>query len=338
MPAATMIEAINEGLEAVAAPPETPAPPEAEKEEEAEAGEAAAAAAGEGEGDTGGDEKPPQTEEEKAAAETAAAAAEAAKPPKALDPINDPIPTTVSERTRERITSLVNMVKERDAQVAQGQELFTAITSTGANADEVAAMLGYMRAIHSPNIEDRRQAYSMLMAEIKALAPLVGEVLPGQDPLEGHQDLIDAVAANSISQQHAEELAKARARETARTTNVQQLTAAEQSAQQAETARLQGVADLNALEATLKSDPLYAQKYAILVPTLKPIFATLPPAQWKAAFQQAYNNLTVAPVAPVTPKPPVQQPMRANKQPSGATAKQPTTMLEAISAGLSGSR
>lgn len=289
-----------------------------------------------------------ETPEQKTAREAAAAAVEGETPEqktareaavakKPLDPVNDPIPATVAERTRERMTSLIGMVKELTPAKTQLDELITTITSTGASADEFATMLGYMRAVHSPNIEDRRQAYQLILSELRGLAPLIGEVIPGEDPLAGHQDLADAVAAQSLSAAHAAEIAKARNSTKATTTAGQAQTTAQQEAQAFETARLTGVADLNALEVSLKaSDPDYARKREILIPALQPVFNQLHPSRWKAAFTDAYKNMKIAPLprAVVPSTKPGQQPMRANKTPAGEGAKKPSTMLEAMTAGL----
>jgi hypothetical protein len=259
------------------------------------------------------------------------------KPKKELDPINDPIPPTVSERTRERITSLISAVKERDTIVQQHNELVDTINGTGASPDEFAAMISYMRLVHSPNIEDRRQAYAAVMNELKGLAPLIGEVLPGEDALAGHEDLVNAVAAQSMSREHAVELAQARNRTKAVEGNREQLTQQQQADQQWERERQAGISDLNALEVELKGkDKDYDAKNAHLVPLLKPLFAQLHPSRWRAAFADAYArvNLPAATVAPASSKLPAGQPLRANKQPSGDGQRQPTSMLEAMNAGL----
>jgi hypothetical protein len=347
----TILDAVNAALDPlIEKPAETPEPDETPEPESPESETPESGAAGDVEG-----EQPPEDEtpEQKTAREAAAAttkapegetpeektareaAANAAKKP--LDPVNDPIPATVAERTRERMTSLIGMVKELTPVKAQFDELITTITSTGASADEFSTMLGYMRAVHSNNIEDRRQAYQLILSELRGLAPLIGEVIPGEDPLAGHQDLANAVAAQSLSQEHATEIAKARNSSKATTTAVQAQTTTQQAAQAFETARLAGVADLNTLEVTLKaSDPEYARKREILVQALEPSFKQLHPSLWKTTFENAYKNLKVAaaPRAIVPSIKPGQQPMRANKTPAGEGAKKPSTMLEAMTASL----
>ncbi len=177
--------------------------------------------------------------------------------------------------------------------------------------------------------------------ELRALAKAIGEIPPGADPLEAHPDLRDAVATSAITPEMAAELAAARSREAATRANLETRQAQTAQEREAAIAHQQGVAELNALGATLQaSDPQYAAKYAILVPALKPVFAQLPSSQWKAAFAEAYRNLQVpAAAAPpaaalAVPAKPTPQPLRANKQPSGDGQKQPRSMLEAINSGL----
>jgi hypothetical protein len=237
------------------------------------------------------------------------------------------------------------MVKERDQIVQQHNELLTTITSTGASADEFARMLGYMRAVHSDNLEDRRAAYQMVMAEMRGLAPLIGEVLPGEDPLAGHQDLIDAVAASTISQKHAEELAAARHRAAAMERTTQAQTEQQRATKEYDDAAAAARTELNALGAQLaENDPLYEQKANVIVEALKPVMAQLHPSRWKTAFQKAYDNvkLPAAVSTTATPKPGAkpgngQQPLRV-KTPAGQGQAAPKTMLEAINASLGGAK
>lgn len=313
---------------------ETPEPEETPEQNVAPEGEAAL----EGEKPEGEEVAPEgETPEQKTTREAAAKIPEDDKTPesKKLDPVNDPIPATVSERTRERMTSLIGIIKGRDQIVSQHNELMETIMGTGMSADEFGASLRYGRLVHSENIEDRRTAYNILLTELRGLAPLIGETIPGEDPLVGHPDLADAVAAATISQKHAEELAQARGRSRATTVVQEQLTARQKEDAVFETARLAGVKALNELDASLHSDPQFAAKRAILVPALEPVFARLHPSQWVTAFKQAYEKVVVPAAARAAPTPKLgNQPMRANKAPAGEGKKQIGSVREAIEAGI----
>jgi hypothetical protein len=293
-----------------------------------EAAEAAAAAA--------------ETPEAKATREAAEAAAAAAKA-KPADPVNDPIPSTVSTRTRERITALVKEVKDRDARIEENTRLFQEIANTGVSPDNFAQTLTVLRLFNSPNLDDKRQAFKFLQAQVAELAGIVGEVLPGADPLEGHDDLKQALESQSITREHAVELAQSRARAAAieaagtRSTQTQEQQAA-QLRQAGDVAR----AALNSVGAALKAydEDTYNRIAPVVIAKLKPVFATLHPSQWVEKFNKEYADaVKSARNIPATPRPngdtPAGQPMRANRQPAGGGQKQPTSMLEAMELGLS---
>lgn len=352
----TAADAVTAALAELAPPPETDVetPPEEEvvetpaPEGDAPEGEVVETdeekAAEQAAGDEGGEE----TDEEKAAREAAEkeAAANAGKTPeqiaaekvakeKPMDAVNDPIPANMHERTKERITSLVSMVKELQPIKAQHEDLITRITSTGMGADEFAMQLTYSRLIHSDNIDDKRQGYQILLNELRALAPLIGEVLPGMDPLEGHTDLIAEVTAKTLTPERAAEIARGRNQKAAEGKLQTQTRAVRETQAQLTEATKTAVAELNALGQQLsKTDPQFAAKYALIVPIMKRTLPKIHPSQWKATFTEAWGDLKVAAPARVTPKPTGNQPLRANKQPAGGGVKQPTTMLEAVTAAI----
>ena len=346
----TLLDTVNAALEPVIAKDEPEAPEEKDEvedeEEPAEKPEGDEATVDEAEE---GGEKPPKGEEtdpEKPVKKDGDGKPSEGeeKPPKEpkelkpIDPINDPIPQQVSERTRERITSLVAMVKDRDTNLATQQELFTTIKSTGVSPENFAQTLSFLRLFNSEQIEDRRQAYNFMLGQLQHLAGDLGEVLPGTNPLETHKDLTDEVAAGKLTQERAIELATVRNRtkatETARTTT----TTRQQEEQAFETARQTAIGELNTLQVALQADPNYARKHAILVPALRPVMSRLHPSHWKATFEHAYRDLVLPAAAPVAPRQAAktngQQPLRANKQPSGEGSRQPTSMADAISAAL----
>lgn len=341
----TMMDAVNAALDPVtekpAELPETEKPevetPEIETPVEgADGGADPAKAAPDGGADPAKAAPEGETPEQKTAREAVEAAAK-----KPLDPVNDPIPPTVAPRTKERIVALIDKVKALTTAETQRDELVDTITSTGVSAENFAQTLTFLRLFNSDNIEDKRRAYDFMLKELQALAPHVGEVLPGADPLAGHQDLLDAVAAHSITQKYAEEIALSRSRAGARTAATEQQTATQREAAAYETARLSGVDELNQLEVTLRTaDPAaYDAKRPALIAALGPFMVELHPSKWKAAFEKAFKAMPMpaaaaAPVVPAAKPGNGQQPMRANKAPAGDGQKQVTTMLGAVNAAV----
>lgn len=365
-----LLDAVNAGIaEASAAP--APAPPEPANElsgqDDAPAdtgtppdgdpvvagtatddnGPADADSEGADAGDAAGDPKDP------------AAAAKPDKPPgaegdhppvKAPDPLNDPLPNALKRETKERITTLVNMVKEKDQAFqrveAEHREIMGAILETKANPAQYGQALEYLRMVNSPNRADQEQALAFMQQELAVMARRLGKPVPGVNMLEGHNDLIEHVSTGRLSPEHAQEIAAARAAALEAQRMGQRQQQNEQITQQNLRAVNQGKADLTALGKQLQGvDPVgYEAKRKILVNTLKPVFATIPPNQWAATFKRAYDALP-APAQQVQPPPPPttqgakppggggNTPLRASN-PAGTAAAAPKSLAEAIDMGI----
>lgn len=251
---------------------------------------------------------------------------------KDADPVNDPIPEELKGRTRERITSLVGLVKDKDALIEQQNQVFDTIKNTGATPEEFGAMIAYMRWTHTDDPAQLTQARDMLQRELRAVSLKLGTPTAGVDFLADHPELMTAVNNGQITMEHAQELAIQRTR-VKQTADAAAARTSEASTTQAATAERNGaIAELNTLGKELsKSDPHYDHKYQQLKPLLESL-GMLPPKQWKAAFQRAYAQIpapTVAAVTPPAPKP-GDRPLRANKSPSGGSAAKPSNMMEAM--------
>lgn len=252
---------------------------------------------------------------------------------KKVDHVNDPIPPQVSERTRERITSLVSTVKELTTTVENQSAIVAAIQETGATPEDFSAMITYMRYVHSDKPTDLENAYKMLQGGMRTIANKLGRSLPEADVLDGHQDLIDAVASGQTTAKIAEEVAIARNRGAATAATNQSMMTARQQEDAAEAERKAAITDLNDLGALLKqSDPNYQAKYDAIVPSLQAAFATMRPSQWKATFNKAYRE------AKVTARPVVTPPVAAPKKtvplrpsaPAGGGKREAKTLEDAI--------
>lgn len=250
------------------------------------------------------------------------------------DHVNDPIPEEIKGRTRERIESLVGQVKELRQVETRYNEIMGMIAETRATPEQYGMVLEYLGAVNSGDPEQIRGAMQILQRELDALSEALGEPAPGKDPLEGHQDLQDAVEVGDLTRKHAEEIAAARNQRKALERQRQA------STQQSEAQRALAAArqTLNALDEELKAqDPHYAQKRQVLIGILQPVFKQIPPSQWVATFKAAYAKLPDPPAA----APPqntggagnANQPLRS-RQPAGGQQKQPTTLEEAIDFGI----
>jgi len=261
--------------------------------------------------------------------------------PKAKDPVNDPIPTGLKKETTERIRTLIDTTKsvtaERDQIKQDFDYLIKGVEATGASPAQYGEVLSWMSLFNSNNPQQQEKALELVESVAERLATLLGKERSVGDPLSAHSDLKDAVQKGQITAQYAKEIARTRNGQQFRTeltTNVTQ----EQQRQQAAAQELQTARnDLSQLEQTLlASDPSYEAKKAILVPALKPVFASIPPSQWKQKFTEAYRAIRVNAPAAVSKPATTNQPLRAGKQPAGGQNRAPSSALEAMSAALLG--
>jgi hypothetical protein len=264
--------------------------------------------------------------------------AEKKEPPK-KDPINDPIPENLKKETSERIRSLIDTAKtvtaERDQIKENFEYLITGVQATGATPAQYGETLSWLALFNSRDPAQQEKALELVESVAERLATLLGKERSVGDPLGNHADLKDAVAKGQLTAQYAKEIARTRNGQQFRQELTTHATTEQQRQEQAQQEEVAGRNALANLEATLRaSDPDYERKKAILVPALKPIMGSIPWSQKAAKFQDAYKNLNLPKEAP-RPKVPANQPMR-NKQPAGGQAKQPSSMLEAISGALNG--
>lgn len=265
------------------------------------------------------------------------------------DPLNDPLPNALKKETKERIHTLVDMVKttsgERDRYKRDFEDLYGAIEHSTANAQQYGQALEYIRMVNSNDRAQQEQALEFMQREVTILARALGKPVPGVNLLEGHQDIIDAVASGKITMEYANEIAGQRARGQ----HEQRVSQAAATAQAQQTQHARAVSDgkaaLNAVEAELKKDPHYAVKRPILIQQLKPLLATMHPSKWAEAFKHAYNALPAPAAAaqaapnprPAAPSPggSGNTPLRAgNPAGSNGARSAPKTMEEAVRAGI----
>ena len=326
--------ALPEGDEGEAAPEGDETAPEGD-EETPEGDEE-----GEEEGE-GRERNPDGTFKPKAEAKPGEKPGEEKKPGEAKkpDPLNDPIPKDLKQETQERIRTLIKTTKEvtaeRDKISTDFNMLISGVQSAGVTPEQYGETLSWLALFNSQDPAQQEKALEIVESVAERLATLLGKDRNVSDPLTAHQDLQQAVRAGQITAQFAKEIARTRNAGQFRTELTTQQRQQETQQQQAERELATARQDLNTLEQTLRAtDPSYEAKRAMLVPVLKPVFASLPPSQWKAAFEQAYANARVAAPAAVRRGAPAQQPLRAGKNPAGGQTKAPSSMREALDGAL----
>lgn len=273
--------------------------------------------------------------------------AAAAKKP--ADPLTDLIPKDLKPETQQRIRTLIERTKEAETKATEATQNFdymvNGIQATGATPEQYGETLSFLALFNSQDPKQQAQALDLLDDMADRLSTFLGKERRSTDPLAAHPDLQAAIQKREITPALAKEVARQRNQGAFKQELNTSAQTAHQNQQQQQQHLNQARSDLNTLEQTLKaSDPLYARKKAIVVPMLKPIFAKLHPSQWKGAFEDAYRNARVA--APVRARVPVNQPLRAGKNPAGSGASAsggsgmsnggPANMMEAVNAALGG--
>lgn len=205
----------------------------------------------------------------------------------------------------------------------------------GATPEQVGELFSVAADINSQDPERLTNVYNKLQETLNTIGRVIGKPAPGFDPVAAYADIQAEVDAG-LPLTVAQELAERRTRDTytqqLRQTQQQQA----QVRQQQEAGVTQAVEKLDRLGALLeKSDPDFARKRAILEPSLREAFASIPPAHWESTFQRAYTALTLpaaAPApAPVSRPPITHQPIRpAGGASSGGKieSKPPTDEIE----------
>lgn len=261
---------------------------------------------------------------------------------KKVDPVNDPIPKDLNKGTQERIRTLIDTTKtvtaERDEIKQNFDFMVNGIQQTGATPQQYGETLSWLALFNSNDPKQQEKALELVETVAERLATLLGKERTVGDPLGQHADLKEAVAKGQITAQYAKEIARTRNGQTFRTEIATSASQEQQQRQAAAQEEHDGRLALTELEKTLQaSDPDYATKKAILVPSLKPIMATIRWSERKDKFLAAYRALQLPKGGTVSrPKTPVNQPLRAGKQPAGGQTKAPSSMLEAISGALNG--
>lgn len=330
--------AIPSGEEAETPETEEAETPEGEEIETPEGEEAETPEGEEEETPEGEEEAEGEEGEEEAEGEEKPAKPSAKEP----DPINDPLPKGTLQSTSERFKHVVDKLKEQTARAetieTQHNELIQHITGAGMGAQEFGTMLDYAAGVNSGTYDGLVKSRAILLRELESISQALGEPMPGQDALKGHDDLVKEVNAKTLTPERAIEIATQRNRTAAQARLTQRQQSGQQSAQQLQQAQADGSAALTALGKELAAKDgtaEYKRKAQLVVDMLEEVMPNIPPKQWVQTFRAAYAKVPAAKAAPkhVGKAPGAKpQPLRGNKLPAGGggLAKQPKNLREAI--------
>lgn len=301
---------------------------------------------GEGSEDEESGEEGEPTEAAKAAAKAAGKPVSEFNPdgtpkkpePKKPDPVNDPIPKDLKKETSDRMRSLIKMTRdvtaERDQVRGDFDTIINGIKASGSSPEQYGEAISWLSLFNSPKVEDRTKAYELVNDIADRMAMLLGIDRTVKDILADHPDLKAAVAAGKIAPEFAREMARTRGAKKLTASIAEGQQQQQQTQEQKAAEDRQARADLNAFDTEMRAkDPLYDAKRKQIVPILRPIFKTLPKAQWAQAYKEAYAEARVKPQGK-GPKKTTSQPLRGGKQPAGGQTRQPTSALEAMNGAL----
>ena len=242
-----------------------------------------------------------------------------------VDHVNDPIPESTNEKTAARIKSLIGLVKDSNESTAQRDEIVERITDTGADPDQYANTLGFLKLYNSTNIDDRKQALAVVRGMVKELALDVGEGA-SVTKLADHDDLQAEVEAGTLTEPRAIEIAATRERQALidnRTTAANEKT---DTANQTQQNIAVGKGQLDELETSLRtSEKDYATLRPMFVGLLKPILRRTHPSEWGVAAREVFEQVRLAnPAVAPKPKPkPKNTPLRPKQGAGGGAGKTP---------------
>jgi len=261
------------------------------------------------------------------------------KPPDATQEKKPPeadefsMPEGLSQKSQDRFRSLVSRVQEKQAIVDRMQadiEGFRQVISeTGASAQEFAQALDYMKMVKHGDLDG---ALRILDDQRRQISLALGRPLPGADPLQAFPDLRQRVDAYQMDEHAALEIARMRAYQQQLHDSQQHQRAFQQQQAEAAQSRNQAISQIDRMGMTwAKTDPDYATKEAVILKQLPVIAQNYPPQMWAQQVGLLYETLSSMPM-PASTRAAGPAPLRPSGQSAGA--RQPTSMLEALEAGL----
>jgi len=260
------------------------------------------------------------------------------------DPLNDPVPESLNESTQKRIHSLIDIAKERTTEAEQGQEIISAVVDAGADPDQFANTLGFLKLYNSSDEVDRKAALKAARGVVRELSLELGEGANVVD-LTAHPDLVAEVEANQLTEERALEIASQRELQTLNTDRSNYTAEQRKSQEQTQANITVGKTQLNTFEQTMRAAD--ATAYDAIRPhfirVLGPVLRRTHPSEWGAVAKETYEafgKFVPAPATEPKPKPKVppegERPLRPKGQGGGSNNKEsePKSALEAMNRGL----
>ena len=282
----------------------------------------------------------------------------AVEPPAAAEPEQPAVPLTPEEqdevdakalgfknqRANKEFKELRGIKREYEAvkeklpeleqRASQWGEMHGYLTQNKITPERFKQGMTMTAALSSDDPEILAKAREGLQWELRELNKRLGIAGDGYDPLaeQGNADLAEAVRNEEMTPERAQAIARERKEAAHYRTQHQQTQQQAQEADERQNAIQAAAQELDAIQAEYeKLDPRFQEKADILVHTLKPVFAKIPPSEWASTFRAAYTNLQLpaaaaaAPAAQARPAPLRNQPLRASAMPPGGAAAPAST-------------
>lgn len=232
------------------------------------------------------------------------------------------------------LAPLREKLPELEARAGQWGELHGYLTQNKITPERFKQGMTMTAALSSDDPAILAKAREGLQWELRELNKRLGIAGDGYDPLaeQGNADLAEAVRNEEMTPERAQAIARERKEAAHYRTQHQQTQQQAQEAAERQNAVQAAAQELDAIQAEYeKLDPRFQEKADILVHTLKPVFAKIPPSEWASTFRAAYTNLQLpaaaaaAPAAQARPAPLRNQPLRASAMPPGGAAAPAST-------------
>lgn len=226
----------------------------------------------------------------------------------------------------EQLKAQTEQFKQVTADVQEFRQLFD---ESKCQPQQFELAIDFIKAVNTGNFD---RAAGIITDQMRQLTLATGRDLTAPDPLQGHTDLQQELAANQITRARAIEIAASRQNQAAARQTHEHQQRTEQQQQQWNKAVETGGAAVQAWQnQKMASDIDWPAKAAQLDKELDWLAQNVPPAKWVAHLEKFYNLLQVsAAPAKVTT---TNQPLRANGGAGGAKPA-PGSMLEAMNRGL----
>lgn len=198
--------------------------------------------------------------------------------------------------------------------------------------ERFSTLMGYQRLVGEGNLKEARAA---LFAELKRLNLEIGDNARAPDPLSDHEDLQTGVENGQLSQEHAIEIARARARDAESQQRAQQSRQTQTSADQERQLADGATQEIATWAAELrKNDINFLVKEKQILGLIDGIVQEYPARLWLPTIKRVYDSMKVGPSVTGQGGAAGVQPLR----PTGGqqVSREPTSEFEAVKLAMRG--